>query len=111
MNRKQRIAGLLKRFQFIDLSAAVSRTGSERERFLRDYADRRDGKYPTYEPFRSATGTIYGVSLGLDPSGPRSWPEIEAGVRRTCKGENEDMNLEAAKCLFDLVRAGPEASA
>lgn len=111
MSRKQDIAGLLKRYQFIDLSIAVGTDPELREQHLRDYVDRPKTKFPTYEPFRSAIGGIYGVSLGLDPTEPQPWPKIETAVRVKCAGENEDMNLDAAKALFSLVREDELAKA
>lgn len=104
MTKKHRVSSLLKRFQFIDLSAAVSRNGPEREAFLRKYLDRAGGPFSTYEPFRKATSSIYGVTLGLDPSPASDWPKIEEAIRRVCKGKDEGMNLDAARALFDLLR-------
>lgn len=104
MSRKATIAALLKRYQFVDLSIAVGMSPSHREQHLRQYVDRRAGYFSTYEPFRKAVGAVYGVSLGLDTSPVLGWPEISAGIRRSCRGRDEDMNLEAAKALYDLVR-------
>ena len=104
MSRKHRIASVLKRFQFIDLARAVSARGPERVKFLEAYVDRSGGPYSTYSPFRSAIAGICGVSLGLDPSAPGNWPSIESAIRRSCKGRDEAMNLDAAKCMFDVVQ-------
>lgn len=103
-SKRQRVASLLKRFQFIDLSQAVSCTGDVRTKFLREYIGREGGIYATYEPFRKAVGGIYGVTLGLDPSPAGDWPKIEEAIRRHCKGKDEGMNLSAAQALFDMVR-------
>lgn len=101
--RKQRIAGVLKRFQFIDLARAVSATGSEREAFLRRYVARREARFSTYEPFRKVVPGIYGVSAGLDLSPRPSKMDLETAVRRACGGYDEAMNLDAVMCLVDLL--------
>lgn len=102
-SKKRRIAGVLKRFQFLDLSRAVSTTGQQREDFLREYTGRRAGRFPTYEPFRKTVKGIYGVSRGLDLSPSPIRGDIEAAVRRECKGTDEAINLDAALSLYDLL--------
>lgn len=102
LSRKLRIASLLKRYQFIDLAIAVSVKRRDRTDHLRKYVDGITTK--TYAPFRGAISTIYGVKLGLDLTDRQDWSPLEAGIRRACNGKNEDMNLDAAKHLFALVR-------
>ena len=102
-SKKQRVASVLKRFQFIDLARAVARTGSERESYLRDYVSRKKGRFQTYEPFRKSILGIYGVRRSLDPTPRPSRDAIEAAVKRACKGIDEAMNVDAALCLYDLV--------
>lgn len=101
--KRQKIASLLKRFQFIDLSQAVSAKGADREQFLREYVGR-EGVFASYEPFRKSVNGIYGVQLGLDPSPASDWPKLEMAIRNLCKGKDEAMNLEAAQSLFDFLR-------
>lgn len=104
MNRKTRVAGLLKRFQFVDLARFVAMDGDTRISELRKYVDRESGVFATYEPFRHCVGGIYGIQLGLDPSPASDWPTIEGAVRRACKGRDEGMNLEVSRALFDYLR-------
>jgi hypothetical protein len=101
--RRTIIAGLLKRFQFIDLARVVALPPSTRKDWLRKYVDRPGGKFATYEPFRKCTGGIYGVAPGLDPTPPLDWQGIEEAIVRACDGENEDMNLSAAKALHEVL--------
>lgn len=102
-SKKQRVAGLLKRFQFIDLSRAVTAQGENRRTFLRDYAF--GGAPPSsYEAFRKCIGGLYGVRRGLDISPRPTAEEALAAVRRACKGKNEDMNLSAAESLQSLLK-------
>lgn len=101
--RKQRIASVLKRFQFIDLARAVAFEGRDRQEFLRNYVDRKRGIFPSYEPFRRCINGIYDVEEPLPVTRKASRPDIEAAVRRACKGKDEDLNLEAALCLFDFL--------
>lgn len=110
MNRKTRVAGLLKRFQFIDLARFVAMNGDTRISELRRYVDRESGVFPTYEPFRRCVGGIYGIQLDLDPSPASDWPAIEEAVRRACKGRDEGMNLDVARALFDFLRAHEDST-
>lgn len=111
MTRKQKIASLLKRIQFLDLSAFVSTPRGERETNIREYVDRPKGAFPTYEPFRNCTQGIYGVRLGLDMSAPLSRAQLEYAIRRACKGRYEAMNLAAAASLMDLLEKNPFSGA
>lgn len=103
---KRKAVGLLNRIQFIDLAQAVTVPSTDRKDWLRKYLHRtvRGGKFPSYRPFREAIPTIYGVARGLDPSPPVGRKDLERHVRSACKGVDEDINVDAALCLFDLVR-------
>lgn len=101
--RRQRVAGLLKRYQFIDLAAAVAADPEIRERELRTYVDREDARFPTYEAFRASIASIYGVERVLDPSPPPTDAEIEAAIRRKCHPDDIDRNIEAAAALREVL--------
>lgn len=111
MTRKQQIASLLKRIQFLDLSAFVSTPRGERETEIRKYVDRPRGPFPSYEPFRKCVQGMYGVSLGLDTSAPLSRAKLEYAIRLACRGKYEAMNLAAATSLMDLIEKNPFAAA
>lgn len=102
--RKQKVAQLLNRFQFIDLAEAVTQPRQNRKAWLNTYLERKGGKFPSYRYFRSAIPTIYGVQRGLDPSPVVGRGEIERYVRESATPEDEARNVEAALALFDLVR-------
>lgn len=104
--KKQRVGTLLKRFQFIDLARAVTATGQNRKTFLREYAF---GKAPlaSYEPFRKCLDGLYGVTRDFDPSPRPTSEEALSAVRRTCRGKDEDLNLEAARSLLELIGDRP----
>jgi hypothetical protein len=101
--RKQRIASVLKRFQFIDLARAVALQGKLREDFLRMYVDRPRGAFPSYEPFRRSVKGIYDVEMPLLGAKKASRSDIAEAVRRECRGKDEDLNLDASLCLFDFL--------
>jgi hypothetical protein len=101
--KKQRIAGVLKRFQFIDLARAVAATGLERRAFLEKYTNRPTGRFSTYSPFRKCIGGAYGVERALDTSPRLGRPELETAIRKACKGFDEGMNVDAGLCLHDLL--------
>lgn len=63
------------------------------------------GDFATYKPLRNAYATIYGVQRGLDVSPRVEWPELRKALIKACKGKDEEMNVSAAKVLFDLVRS------
>lgn len=104
---KRKAIGLLNRIQFIDLAQAVNIPHRDRKDWLRTYLHRavRGGKFPSYRYFRDAIPTIYGVKRGLDLSPPVGRSEVERHVKNACRGTDEERNVEAALCLFDLVRA------
>ena len=101
--KKQRVAGVLKRFQFIDLARAVAATGDRRKEFLSEYTMRREARFPSYEPFRACTLGIYGVERGLDLSAKLSRAQLVEAVRRACKGRDEDLNLGAMDALLQVI--------
>lgn len=101
--KKQRVAGVLKRFQFIDLARAVAARGENRRQFLSNYTRRKEGRFPTYEPFRRCIPGIYGVERGLDLTPKPSRAQLTEAVRRECGGLDEDMNLGAFEALMQLV--------
>lgn len=104
-NRKQRVASLLKRLQFIDLTRAVAAAPEFKKRLLTSYVDREAQRFRSYEPFRKCVGGIYGVVRGLDPTDRPDRGTLIEAVRRACKGIDENMNLEAAMCLFDQLQS------
>lgn len=110
LNKKQRVASVLKRFQFVDLSKAVTLSGNSRRDFLRSYVARKQGRFSTYEPFRSVISGIYGVIRPLDTTPQPDRAAIEAAVRRACKGRDEGMNVDAALCLYDMVSEKGDAA-
>ncbi|WP_306146085.1 hypothetical protein [Roseibium sp. MMSF_3412] len=105
--RKRKVAALINRIQFIDLASAVVLPASSRKDWLRRYVERamKGGDFATYKPLRNAYPTIYGVQRGLDVSPKVEWGELERSLVQACKGKDEEMNVSAAKVLFDLVRA------
>jgi len=111
VTRKQKIASLLKRIQFLDLSAFVATPRADRENEIRAYVDRTRGVFKSYEPFRKCVNGIYGVSLGLDPTPPLTGAKLEYAVRKTCEGKDEGMNLSAAFALVDLLSSSSAFSA
>lgn len=104
MNRKQQIGSLLKRIQFVDLASFVATPPAGRKEEIRNYLDRTGGAFPTYEPFRKCISGIYGVERELDLSPKLSATQVEAAVRRACKGRFEAMNLSAAQALLYLIQ-------
>ncbi|SCX25484.1 hypothetical protein [Agrobacterium rosae] len=104
--KKRKAVGLLNRIQFIDLAEAVTQSATARKAWLRSYLQRAldGGKFPSYRNFRRAIPTIYGVTRGLDPSGPVTRRELEHHIKLACKGTDEAINVEAALALFDLTR-------
>ena len=102
----KRAVALINRIQFVDLARAVAQPRSDRKDWLRTYLNRKTGNFPTYEQFRKATPTIYGVQRVLDPSPLVSRDDLERNLIKACKGNYTEMNVEAALTLFDLVRRG-----
>lgn len=90
------------RFPVTDLAVAVGRNRTAREGVLRDFL----GHIPrsSYAATRGAAGLIYGVELPFDTTGLVPWEKIAAQIRRTAAAHDVERNVEAAKCLFDLVR-------
>ncbi len=103
--KMKKAVSLINRIQFIDLSLAIAQSSSNRKDWLRNYLNRKQGKFLTYEPFRKATPTIYGVSRPLDLSPPVSRADLERSLRAACNPDDADMNVSAALTLFDLARS------
>ena len=103
---KRKAVGLLNRIQFIDLAQAVTVSPLRRKEWLRKYLHRAvgGGKFPSYRYFRNAIPSIYGVTRGLDLSPPIDRKSLEKNIRIACNGVDENINLDAALTLFDLVR-------
>ncbi|MBN9219875.1 MAG: hypothetical protein J0I79_18180 [Mesorhizobium sp.] len=103
---KRKAVGLLNRIQFIDLAQAVTISRLLRKEWLRKYLHRAvdGGKFPSYRHFRGAIASIYGVTRGLDLSPPVDRESLEKHIRIACNGVDEDINVDAALTLFDLVR-------
>lgn len=99
---KDKARNLLNRFPFTDLSIAVARKGSKRENFLRSFVESSTAK--SYKWAREASSLIYPVTLPLFPTPVLSWSEIETIIRSVTPPHTVEINVEAAKLLFDLVR-------
>jgi hypothetical protein len=93
---------LLNRFPFTDLAIAVALRGEGRENFLRRFIDTSTAR--SYKWVRDASGVIYYVELPLFPTPKLDWPQIEARLRDITPPHNVEMNVEAGKALFELVR-------
>lgn len=109
MSKKRRkVANLLNRIQFIDLAQAANQTLSNRKPWLRHYLDRalseNPTNWPSYEVFRKAIPSIYGVKRDLDPSPDLTHAEICNSVKKACRGQHVNMNVEATTMLYSLVQ-------
>jgi hypothetical protein len=101
----KKVVGLLSRYNFIDLAAAISKPRSGRKSHLQAYVDRsRKARFQSYEPLRRSVATIYGVERGLDPSPRLDFEQIQPGLEKECKGKDIEMNVGAGRCLFDFIR-------
>ncbi|MDR3533413.1 MAG: hypothetical protein P4L90_23005 [Rhodopila sp.] len=93
---------LLLRFPVTDLARAVSLTGFNRQSFLKQFID----TFTTlsYVPTRQAAAMIYGVQKPLFETPAEPWAAVEKHLKATTDPNLLDMNLEASRHLFDLVR-------
>jgi hypothetical protein len=99
---KDKARNFLNRFPFTDLAIAVARTGSKRENFLRYFVE--TSTTQSYKWVREAAGLIYPVTLPLFPTPVLSWKEIENSLRNAAPPHTVEINVDAGKELFDLVR-------
>jgi hypothetical protein len=99
---KDKARNLLNRFPFTDLSIAVARSGTKRENFLEAFVE--TGTSRSYRWAREAAGLIYPVELPLISTPILSWNEIEAILRNVTPPYSVEINVEAAKELYNLVR-------
>lgn len=102
----RKVDSLLGRIQFIDLSIAMAKPAIQRKDHLRAYLGSALLNRPlkSYEQFRRAIPSIYGVSRGLDLSPPPTLAQLKSDVTRACKGKDTDMNVDAVEDLFNFVR-------
>lgn len=105
MTRKQEVASLLKRYEFIDFAKVVAVSPDRRKEYLRIYIDRDPkGRWPSYKGLRMLTPDIAGVVRGLDPTSIPDLPTILRGLRDVCHPDDYDLNVEAASVFFGFVR-------
>lgn len=99
---KTKATNLLNRFPFTDLAVAVSRNGSAREKFLRGFVD--GGTTRSYQATREAASLVYCVEQHMFPTPKLGWGAIEDTLRKITPAQNVELNVDASKLLFDLVR-------
>lgn len=105
--RKQKVAGLLQRFEFTDFSGFIARPHSQRYSALKAYIDRASGNWGSYGPFRASIADIAGVERPLDPGEKLTLSEILRSIKvRSQRGNRDDyaMNKEAASAYFEYIR-------
>ena len=102
-DRGTKAQSLLRRFPVTDLAHAVALSGENRRAFLTQFVD----GYTTlsYLPTRLAAPMIYGATPPLLEISPEPWEEVEKHLKATAHPNILDMNLEASRDLFNLVRS------
>lgn len=107
MSRKmKKVESLLGRIQFVDLAIAMATPAPRRKDHLRTYLSRAlvGGRMSSYEQFRRAIPSIYGVERPLDLTPPTDLKTLKADIVRGCEGKDVGMNVEAAESLFNFIR-------
>ena len=101
--KESKVQNLLRRFPIVDLARAVALDGINRKAFLSQFVN----GYTTlsYSPTREAAPMIYGAQKPLFEMPPEPWLAIERHLIDTTRPDILDMNLEASRQLFDLIRS------
>ena len=103
--RKEKIAGLLKRYRIVDFATVVSLPTDERKPHLQNYIDRSNPpRWKTYNGFMGLIPDIMGVRKGLDTSDAATKEDIHKGLKLRCHAADLGFNTTAADALFDYVR-------
>ncbi len=103
--KRQKVASLLKRFEFTDFSVVVAAPEKDRKEKLKGYLNRDGrGRWKSYKAFRSMVPDIVGVRRGLDITPPMDFGAIRKGLKLRSHPDDLGMNVDAAKCFFDFIR-------
>jgi hypothetical protein len=108
LNRKRQVAGLLKRYEFIDFAKVVAVEPAQRKNHLRAYLDRnRKGRWKSYKGLRAVIPDIAGVQRGLDVTASANLSTINKGLKLLCHPEDLGFNMQAAETLYHFLQERP----
>lgn len=109
-SRKKKIAGLLKRYRFVDFAEAIATPPHLRKFKLKNYIDREDrGRWRTYSGFMALIPDIMGVPRGLDDT-RLTFDDVTEGLKARCHKDDLEFNTEAASCLWHFASDKYEAA-
>lgn len=100
--RGNKAQNLLRRFPIVDLSRAVALDGANRRAFLSQFVSTFTPL--SYAPTRDAASMIYGAQKPLFGTAAEPWSAVERHLRNTTHADILEMNVEASRHLFDLIR-------